>query len=922
MKSPANPYIGPRAFLEGDHLYGRDRELADLIDLLIADRIVLLYSPSGAGKSSLLQAGLIPAMKARGFKVPRAIRVNATPPQGTVDNRYAFSMMASLHLEGQPADPRQLTLNQYLDADPKGELLIFDQFEEILTTDPLNLDGKRRFFQQVGDALRARGRWALFAMREDFVYGLDPYLRYIPTRLSNTFRLGLLSYESSLDAMREPAAKAGVKFLDQAVHQIADDLRKVNVVKDDGSIGVELGEFIEPVQLQVVCLRRWEDLPEGSKEIAKSAQPQIGSTALADYYSATVAKAGAETGLGERTIRDWFEDRLITKLHTRGQVLMGHEESEGLSNQAIKPLMDAYLVRSDQRLGSVWLELAHDRLIGPVRTSNDAFKLKLSPLQREAELWNDQGRPPDHLIGKESLAAREEWARTNTLNSTEQDFLKASRAAEEERLAAVKRQQEDLRKAKILQRLTVALVVALLMAVGVVFLAIWERNNAVQEKVSLNRVLADYDLEKANGLWKGENPAEALAFLARGIEGQPEKASEYAEYFKDLKVPSAQLEHGSAVERIVFSGDGNTVMTMSKASSQVWDVRPANRNNGKSVGLSAASNGVLSPDGTRAALFDSGNISFWDVKSGKLWERSDKTGSFDAVDFAGDAQHIFTGPQEVRKWDIDQKDAPPESAGFGGNILFAAFSPSVALGMQGNAPLSWRPASGVISAGFPDSFSSKVGCPGGQMSTPAALNRDGSKAAFIAGKNVYVWSTSSNGTVPTLNKMMEDPCSLGFTPDGQKVLVIGNSQWGLWDFKNPVLAAVDHDSPVVFQSRQPVFAEVGPRQILLRDVNTGQQVARVLTAEPLQHWALGVSPDGKTRTLATAAGDGKQVLIWDVSPSVAPSGGAASDLAALARAAGGIDFMKDTSMPVDIAWKDRMDLANRPGVVALLQAKQ
>ena len=43
-----NPYIGPRAFQTGEILYGRDREVEELLDLLIAERIVLLHSPSGA----------------------------------------------------------------------------------------------------------------------------------------------------------------------------------------------------------------------------------------------------------------------------------------------------------------------------------------------------------------------------------------------------------------------------------------------------------------------------------------------------------------------------------------------------------------------------------------------------------------------------------------------------------------------------------------------------------------------------------------------------------------------------------------------------------------------------------------------------------------------------------------------------------
>ena len=46
-----NPYVGPRAFEQGDPFYGRDREVMELLDLLIAERIVLLYSRSGVGKT-------------------------------------------------------------------------------------------------------------------------------------------------------------------------------------------------------------------------------------------------------------------------------------------------------------------------------------------------------------------------------------------------------------------------------------------------------------------------------------------------------------------------------------------------------------------------------------------------------------------------------------------------------------------------------------------------------------------------------------------------------------------------------------------------------------------------------------------------------------------------------------------------------
>ena len=64
-----NPYVGPRAFETGETLYGRDLELRQLLDLLISERIVLLHSPSGAGKSSLIQAKLIPRLQDEEFCV-------------------------------------------------------------------------------------------------------------------------------------------------------------------------------------------------------------------------------------------------------------------------------------------------------------------------------------------------------------------------------------------------------------------------------------------------------------------------------------------------------------------------------------------------------------------------------------------------------------------------------------------------------------------------------------------------------------------------------------------------------------------------------------------------------------------------------------------------------------------------------------
>ena len=82
--SSRNPYPGPRPFERGEHnlFFGRDREVADLLSLMIAHREVLLYAQSGAGKTSLLNAGVMPSLIQEGFEVLPVARVRGLIPEG------------------------------------------------------------------------------------------------------------------------------------------------------------------------------------------------------------------------------------------------------------------------------------------------------------------------------------------------------------------------------------------------------------------------------------------------------------------------------------------------------------------------------------------------------------------------------------------------------------------------------------------------------------------------------------------------------------------------------------------------------------------------------------------------------------------------------------------------------------------------
>src|SRR4051812_21880551 len=95
-----NPYVGPRSIGANQQIWGRDREINELADLVIANRIVFLYAPSGAGKTSLLQAGLLPRLEARRFSARPIVRVGAPVPKGIIlqppANRYTLSALVAL----------------------------------------------------------------------------------------------------------------------------------------------------------------------------------------------------------------------------------------------------------------------------------------------------------------------------------------------------------------------------------------------------------------------------------------------------------------------------------------------------------------------------------------------------------------------------------------------------------------------------------------------------------------------------------------------------------------------------------------------------------------------------------------------------------------------------------------------------------
>ena len=97
-------------------------------------------------------------------------------------------------------------------------------------------------------------------------------------------------------------------------------------------------------------------------------------TALVDFYEDSVLSASKQTGVHEREIRSWFEEKLITSSGTRSIIHRGKISTGDMDNKVVEILENKYLVRREQRSGASWYELTHDRLISPIKNSNKTWR--------------------------------------------------------------------------------------------------------------------------------------------------------------------------------------------------------------------------------------------------------------------------------------------------------------------------------------------------------------------------------------------------------------------------------------------------------------------------------------------------------------------------------------------------------------------
>lgn len=620
-----SPYVGPSPLNNEQVLFGRDAEIEELQWRLVADRIIVLYSPSGAGKTSLLTAknGLLTQLSAR-FDAMPILRVGGKGGASAV-----AAILAQLQAAGKGEVKADDTLLSYFDriplpptTPPKRLLWVIDQFEEIFSQ-ALPLEEQRVFFQQAGELLlhAASPVWAIFSMREEYFSWLDAFRDGIPTRLGNTFRLNLLTTQQAVAAVKGPAIALGVEFPEEngedAATHLVRELSKVRVRGPDGNVESRVGDRVEAVQLQVTCVDLWRRLSERGQEIT-----EIRVSDISDYRPDSALEAYCGQALHtavtkpERAgiVRDWIDLRLLSPSGLRTSAMVDPSEKFDPTSDEIAALEEVHLLRRQTREDGAWYELAHDSLTVPMRNSIEHWRDKhLPPWRRLARAWQLGGEqaaffktlPP--LVLKNIPSANE----SDTYPEVENRFLADY--------------QEYLRQKRRF-RLHMAAIFAMVLVV--VFL-LFDRIKREARLVAERNVTA---LQAGVLAILGGNPSIGLRARAAvaGTELQSQNASAVAFNFRTAL--SDYLYQNRNIEAVEAEGDGISKETVvdrdyqvvAKIGNERFSVDVLNRTSGKIVwSINPVLLEKVHPHGVRSLALtgrgqlatggSDGGIQIWDI---------------------------------------------------------------------------------------------------------------------------------------------------------------------------------------------------------------------------------------------------------------------------------------------------------------------
>ena len=713
------PFKGLQYFEEADSdlFFGRELLTAKLVKRLrefsspsespLTKFLSVIIGASGSGKSSLVRAGLIPALKKGQLLID-----GTKPPEGSANWRVYIITPTAHPLEALATeltrdsesvsatatlmddlfqDPRSLTL--FLARQPLEQhtLLVLDQFEELFTLCRDEFE-REAFIDNLLTTLDQTECKAtiILTLRADFYAHLAHYPELRDAVAKQQEYIGPMTTDELRLAIEEPAKRGHWEFEAGLVDLILRDIGD-----EPGALPLLSHALLETWKRRAghrLTLKGYADAGGVHGAIAHTAE-NVYQNLTGEEQIITRNLFLRLTELGNGT-----ED---TRRRASFEELMSHTENAAEVRAVMNILAEARLIT----LGEDTAEVAHEALIREWPTLREWLDRDREGLQLHRHLteatheWEVLDREISVLYRGSRLAQANEWAEINplALNTQENAFLEASNRQshldEQEREAQLQRELEaaqklaeterqraesEARSARQLRHRAVYLSIVLGLAVIAAVTAIILAN---RYETSLTRSQAQRLAAGANSLLAANGDPNLIALLS--IRSLDTQYSTYGDAMlsslttlgappREFKAQEGEL-HGAD-----FSPDGKTLVTAEGSSARLLDLATGDTLRVFSGHTDMINPVVFSPDG-KYILTGSidGTARLWDVTSGQTLQIfSGESPEFYNVRFSPDGKTIATvGGQKGRVWDVATGQVLQTLSGHDGELFGVAFSP-------------------------------------------------------------------------------------------------------------------------------------------------------------------------------------------------------------------------------------------------------
>jgi len=882
------PYPGMRPFAahEASRFFGRDKEIDDLIGRLDRDeREIYVIGPSGSGKSSLVQAGLLHRLNAGASRLERSFLVRAMRPGERPGDRLAQT------LEGELETPAA-TVAALVARHPPAErvLVVVDQLEELFT---LADAAERQRFTAMLRLLRTETRcYLLLALRADF-YGalLDSELWPGLAGRISPLAVVPLRGPALAQAITAPALRVGVhlepRLCDRLVTDAAAEPGALPLVQET------LRLLWDKRRLRLLGLAEYEALGDGGRGLDVAIAWRAGTT----LNALTVA---------QQTIARRMLLRLVIFGEGRADTRGNRRSRRCGPPRTTRPSGAASLLDPVELSEAVqWMQSDAARELGyraelpelVAASRSEIEKVERQRRRRSAVLavftavalllalvaWI-QRQKAHRLLGTNYL----EQGRALLLNGHPMQALPYLVAARTEGIESSELRMLFAQASRDLPSVTLVTMVNHSLSPEEAFSADGKR--VVTRRGKAARVWDATTGKPVTLPLEHQGVVNAVAFSPDGTRVVTASNDSTARVWDAStgKPVAPPLEHQDAMRTAAFSPDGTRVVTASDdKTAKVWNASTGTPMLPPLEHSRPVTTGRFSPDGSRVITINRDDIAaidmglrVWDAAMSKSAFSLKQHGPVNVATFSADGTRVVTAGQDntARIWDASAGTPVTPPLEHQGKVNAAAFSSDSTRVVTG----SWDNTARVWNA-----WTGKPVTPPLQhqrIVVAAAFSPDGTRVATASfDRTARIWDVTTGRPITPPLEHQGAVDTVAFSSDGTRVVTASRDNTArVWDAATgkPRSPPLEHQGAI----HAAAFSPDGTRVVTASldhtarvwDATTGEPVT-----SPLEHQgdvnAAAFSPDG---TRVVTASDDRTARVW-----ILPDMGSLDDWRLLARCA-------------------------------------